>query len=233
MASNPLGPGDLPLTKVVIKSSATNASGVVHANGNTRKPYRDTDDWKLGNLAFIESNTSDGNHINPMNFPDSSQIVADHDNKTYSVNFDNGFSLSATCHQTLSDTLTHPGNLIMGRRMDENGDLLLTRVNGTINQYTSGSSASLEIRVDRGTEITITLPAGKYINALMYTAAGTGQTFMNYYTQFDFYFNNESTPSATYDLVAPSGPDFNTNFQTYDDTTGDDRTLFILSLIHI
>lgn len=229
MASNPLGPGNLPLTKVVIKSSATNASGVVHANGNTKKPYRNTDEWKLGNLAFIESNTSDGNHINPMNFPDSSQIFADHTNNTYSVNFDNGFSLSATSHETLSDTASHPGNFIMGRRMDENGDLLITRNNGTINPHSSGSSASLEIRVDRGTEITITLPAGKYINALMYMAAQTGQTFMNYYTQFDFYFNNESTPSATYDLVAPSGPDFNTNAQTYDDTTGDDRTLFILS----
>lgn len=228
MASNPLGPGNRALTKVVIKSSATNVSSVINPySGNTRKPYRDTDDWKLGNLVFIESNNLGGTRINPMNFPDSSQIFADHTNNIYSVNFDNGFSLSATTHETLSDNGSHPGNLILGRRMDENGNSTIGLNNGTI--WDGNTNFDIRIFVDRATEFTITLPPGTYINAIMYRPSGIGQTYHNYYTQFDFYFDNESTPSSTYDLVAPLGPDFAGNAQEFKDTTGDEDTLLILS----
>ena len=213
MASNPLGPGDSRLTKVVVKSSLITDT----------LPYRTTDHWTWGNLAFIEADKDGGNHINPMSYPSGYDATAN--NYMGPVYFDNGFTIEMTAGDAPSKTnWGNIGNLILGRRLDENNNPL--QIDNTGSAF-SGTDMGFTVGVVRGNEATITLPpGGKFIHALVYKP-WTQHAFRsrNYYMNFELYFDNESTPSTTYEFTTPVGP----NGNSVSDTNTDVFRMLVLS----
>tara|TARA_Y100000816_G_scaffold236294_1_gene182113 strand:+ start:201 stop:1502 length:1302 start_codon:yes stop_codon:yes gene_type:complete len=207
MASNPLGPGDSRLTKVVIKSSLITST----------IPYRTTDDWTIGNLAFIEAHKDGGNHINPTEYPDGYDSTSN--NYKGPVIFSNGFSIEITDgNNPGNQNWGHIGNALLNSRLNDDDTSKQLRNSGSA----YGASESFAVGLYRGNEVTITLPAGgKHIHALVYKPWTGHYNYIhrNYHMDFELYFDNESTPSTTYEFTTPVGAngssDQNTNSDVF------------------